>query len=271
MRMGSARSTKRSMKNKPPTGTKEWASHNYNWGLGCSHNCAYCYARVMALQYGRIKSREEWATECLLEEKVVDRYPHHRDGGRIMVPTTHDITPGPYLFAAIRIIHAMLEAGNKVLIVTKPHRECVEAMCKMFRRYKDQVLFRFTIGSDENRVLKFWEPGAPSYEERIASLIYADQQGYRTSVSIEPLLGGGFLADILVGELSPFVTDTIWIGKMNQIKRRVDCSDRFVLSMARGIEYSQSDEGIKELYESLKDNPKVRWKDSIRKVVSSAI
>jgi len=259
------------MSDKLPTGTKEWASHNYNWGLGCSHNCAYCYARGMALQYGRIKSREEWATECLLEEKVVDRYPHHRDGGRIMVPTTHDITPGPYLFAAIRIIHAMLEAGNKVLIVTKPHLECITALCSIFREYREQILFRFTIGHRSDEVLKAWEPGAPSFRERASSLMYAFGVGYKTSVSIEPMLGTVADTMLLVSLVRTHVNDSIWIGRMNQVKKRVDFSNEKLCALAIATLSLQTDVHIKNLYQALKDDRKIKWKDSIKRVVGIAL
>lgn len=37
-------------------GTKEWASSNINLFYGCANNCMYCYAKKMALRFGRIKS-----------------------------------------------------------------------------------------------------------------------------------------------------------------------------------------------------------------------
>ena len=43
--------------------TKEWSEKSFNICLGCSHMCAYCYAREMVLRFGRIQSPEEWATE----------------------------------------------------------------------------------------------------------------------------------------------------------------------------------------------------------------
>ena len=51
--------------NKSVSGTKEWASHNVNCYNGCCHNCLYCYARWMALRFGRMTA-EQWArpTNC---------------------------------------------------------------------------------------------------------------------------------------------------------------------------------------------------------------
>jgi DNA repair photolyase len=34
-------------------GTREWASTNVNFITGCSNNCLYCYARAMAIKFGK--------------------------------------------------------------------------------------------------------------------------------------------------------------------------------------------------------------------------
>ena len=38
---------------KPAHGTEEWASSNENIQKGCEHDCAYCYAKESACQWGR--------------------------------------------------------------------------------------------------------------------------------------------------------------------------------------------------------------------------
>jgi DNA repair photolyase len=37
------------------SGTKEWADHNVNCIRGCSNDCRYCYAKIMAKRFGRCK------------------------------------------------------------------------------------------------------------------------------------------------------------------------------------------------------------------------
>ena len=73
------------------SGTKEWAVHNFNIAQGCSHNCRYCYARANAIRFGRIKKPDEWTAEQINEKNRHKKW-RKRDG-RIMFPTTHDITP----------------------------------------------------------------------------------------------------------------------------------------------------------------------------------
>jgi hypothetical protein len=44
------------------------------------------------------------------------------------------------------------------------------------------IMFRFTIGSADNQTLKFWDQYAPSFDERMESLIYAHKAGFQTSI-----------------------------------------------------------------------------------------
>ncbi len=40
---------------KVTSGTKEWADSNFNCILGCLNDCRYCYAKMMAHRFGRIR------------------------------------------------------------------------------------------------------------------------------------------------------------------------------------------------------------------------
>jgi DNA repair photolyase len=104
--------------------------------------------------------------------------------------------------------------------VSKPHLECIKKICYELVQYKPQIQFRFTIGSANSEVLKFWEPNAPSFEERVDCLKYANNEGFSTSVSCEPMLDEN-IGDV-VDIVSPYVTDTIWIGKANQLFSRLN-------------------------------------------------
>jgi DNA repair photolyase len=250
---------------KPKTGTKEWAEHSRNIFLGCAHNCRYCYAREIALRYERIYHNDAWPT-MVLNPVTLNETPR-RLKGRIMFPTTHDILPEA-LPVVVPYLTGWLEAGNEILIVTKPHIETIVTLCTDLSDYRDSIMFRFTIGSINDDVLNFWELGAPGYKERLESLRYASVYNYKTSVSIEPYLDGALLA--LVREVDPYVTDTIWVGLMNKIKRRVDTKawtkqeDKYLDDLI-GL---QKVKWVKFFYEGLKNNPKIRWKDSIRQLLN---
>ena len=211
-----------------------------------------------------IKSADEWPAERIKPGRETIRWA--KKSGVIMTPTMTDITPF-YLEESIRTFRGLLAAGNNLLIVSKPHLECIEKLCASLKQWQSQILFRFTIGTMDDQVAKFWEPGAPSIPERTDCLKLAIESGYATSVSCEPLLGGYETAVELVDALESLVTDTIWIGKLNQPRRRVDCAERAVFDRVRQIEHMQRDSEMLKLYDDLQDNPKVRWKESISRIV----
>lgn len=246
-------------------GTYEWAVENANFISGCSNNCKYCYSREMAIRFKR-KTTENWHIEEVnitqLNKKV------KKVDGFIMFPSSHDITP-VNLLNSIVFLKKLLEAGNNILIVTKPHFEVIKALCDKFATYKKNILFRFTIGSCNSDILKFWEPNAPDYEERKKCLKFAFDNGFETSISCEPMLDNNTLD--LVADLEDYVTDFIWIGKANFLLRRIKMngvSDSETINKANELIQLQSDNNIKILYKDLKDNPKIKWKESIKKVLN---
>lgn len=243
-------------------GTGEWADKTHNIGIGCSHDCRYCYARSNALRFGRVNSPQTWRIECLKDS--LPRIP--RSGGTVMFPSTHDITPY-YLPIAIVALKALLKAGNRVLIVSKPHMDCVPQLCEELAPHKHQVLFRFTIGTLDEALAKFWEPGAPSPAERVTCLQYAYHAGFHTSVSMEPMLAGAEDAVRTFDQLVPWVTEKVWIGKMNQINRRVARTAPEIAEACRRVQELQSDAAILDLVHQLGDHPQVEWKDSIQDVI----
>lgn len=243
------------------SGTRQWSDVSHNVGLGCSHDCKYCYAASYATEKGYITNRAEWANEQLCPRRLPTK------PGVVMFPTAHDITPF-FLDSSISAISGMLQAGRQVLVVSKPHLECVKALCDAFSDYRQQLLFRFTIGSINQQVCQFWEPGAPSPAERIAALQYAFLHCFRTSVSLEPMLEGAMGAAEVFRAVEPYVSETIWIGKMNSPRKRVDVTVPDNLAAVELIEAVQCDEEIMTIYNALKHDNKVEWKDSILQVVN---
>ena len=245
------------------SGTSEWATKNFNCCYGCLHDCIYCFAKAKQVNLKKIKP-EDWHLERIRDRKVNKRYKK-KFSGRIMFPSTHDITP-TNLDACLTVLEKLLKVGNEVLIVSKPHLDSIEAICHQLVDYREKILFRFSIGTCDNSVLRFWEPNAPSYEERRASLQYAYDFGFKTSISAEPLL---YFANIdqLLAELLPFVTDSIWIGKMNHIDKFDKYADAQTQEALTQIEAGQTDAIIKSIYLRHKHNPMIKWKESIKKVV----
>ena len=254
--------------NKHVFGTTEWAVANANYLNGCSNDCKYCYSKEMAIRFKR-KTVDSWKDE-VVNWPAFYRNIRHKDG-YIMFPSTHDITP-EHLGLALDYILRLLNNDNTVLIVTKPSFQCIEHLCNALGDFKDRILFRFTIGSINSETLRLWEPNAPCYAERKQSLIYAYNAGFKTSISCEPMLDDQVSA--LINDLSEYVTDAIWLGKMNFLLRRLNANGHLNPQMRNAAEqllFWQSDSAILSLYEAYKDNPKIKWKESIKKVVGLEI
>lgn len=248
-------------KNKITSGVKEWASSSVNVISGCSNNCKYCYAKKMAIRFGR-KTEETWKIMEINEKAVNKKYGKRQ--GRIMFPTSHDITP-LVMEPCLKVLNKMLNSRNEVLITTKPNLLVIRTICDDYLHspFKDQIQFRFTIGSLDNDTLKFWEPGAPSFTERFQSLQYAFNKGYKTSISIEPMLERAHLFS-LVRILDPYITESIWIGTMNYISTKIPNEEWKYYKEARATRDPRFLRQIKGLFSH---NSKIRWKDSIRNIL----
>jgi hypothetical protein len=184
-----------------------------------------------------------------------------------MFPTSHDITPR-FLPESLTTIKNLL-TENKVLVVSKPHFSVIKVLCEELSDYKADLQFRFTIGALSEALCAFWEPGAPTPQERIQALEYAFQAGFQTSVSIEPMLDSVERTCDLVARVAPFVTGTIWVGKMNRPSVKLNAHVTGFQAAHDRIKGQQVDSEIVRLAALLDANPKVRWKDSIKAVIAS--
>jgi DNA repair photolyase len=239
------------------SGTREWADRNINCIKGCTNNCRYCYAKLIAKRFGRC-SDNSWP-EIEINQNIINKqfkkYP-----GRVMFPSSHDIIDTPQAKEACYVVlEKLLKAENNVLVTTKPKYIIVKEIIDLFLKFRTQIQFRFTITSLDNDLLSFWEPNAPCFEDRLKSLIYAYEQNFKTSVSIEPFLDS--YPEILVKTVSPYVTESIWLGPMNYIP---------INNIAENnkLQYMQIREKYKvarlfEIFENLKEFPKLRFKDSM--------
>jgi len=247
--------------NQITTGTKEWASSNVNLISGCSHDCRYCYAKKMAIRFGR-KTEGTWKEMILNKNALHKNYKKRK--GRIMFPSSHDITR-EILKPCAFVLRKLLKAGNEVLITTKPDLICIYKLISYLKPYKTQVQFRFTITSKDPKKLKFWEPGAPGIDDRLQSLKLARMKGFKTSVSIEPFLDKNPIPLILM--LANDVTESIWIGKMNYIKAN-DLSPeeekhyKFQRKICSWSNVQEIISQLQKLPEEIKS--KIRIKDSIK-------
>jgi hypothetical protein len=221
----------------------------------------------MAIRFKRATT-QSWGTPRLRLHDLDRRYSK-RDG-RIMFPTAHDITPAN-IDACLNVLARMLDAGNDLLIVSKPHVACFTRLCDAILPYRNQIVFRFSIGSTDDAVLSFWEPGAPAFAERLDCLRLAYAREFATSVSCEPMLDAD--PDALVAAVRHYVTDSIWLGKINRLRHilPLNCpGDAAAVRRGETLMTTQSDTAIRALYRRHRRDPLIKWKDSIKAVLGLA-
>jgi DNA repair photolyase len=245
-------------KRKITSGTKEWADYTVNCIKGCYNDCRYCYAKMIAKRFARI-GNDTWKKMEIKKDILSETFK--KRPGRVMFPSTHDIFDmAPFKETCFIVLRKLLESGNDMLITSKPRFIITQEIDQRFRHYKEQIQFRFTLTSIEDKLLEFWEPNAPRFKERLTSLQYAFRRGYKTSVSIEPFLD--YDPTELVETIAPFTTESIWIGRMNYISRKNLSEEEkpYYREVRRNYETSH----LWEVYFKLKKHPKIRFKDSVR-------
>ena len=245
---------------------QDWtdSGNNVNICTGCENDCIYCYAKANALRRRQIADGQ-WP-QMRIRQDDVDQ-PRKLHDGLVGFPSTHDITP-TNLDAYLTVLGKLLRAGNEVLIVTKPRLDCIKRICSACEFFKDKILFRFTIGAMDDRILQFWEPNAPSYQERKESLQYAFDLGFRTSVSMEPMLDTPNI-EALINDVLPFITEDIWLGTMNYLTemKKAAGADLQLKNEIIRIEHNQLPPVLNTIKSTFESNPRIKWKsDTLRKI-----
>lgn len=259
-------------------GTREWANENFNTHYACTHGCRYCYAWNEAYQRKR-SYWQNWGKKMTLRDYWDKSWMTRKENYIIMYPTTHDITP-EIMDKAFIAIQNMLDANIDVLLVSKPHIEVMTALVDKFSDYvknSPKILPRFSISTNDNELLSFWETGAPRFEERIDCLKLLFNKGFETSVSMEPFFPAKNLNGLdqisvfkqLVKELLKYVRDTLWIGMMNHIPKLICRGRDLKIDEKRSLEHLllfYKCDNIYDLIQQFYNNPKIRWKESIKKL-----
>jgi DNA repair photolyase len=258
-------------------GTRQWSSISANVYFGCVHDCLYCYAKQMATRFKREKGA--W-------NKPIPNIPALKKNWRvrkgiIMFPTSHDISPDPEIMKnCFTTLEKLLKPGNHVLLVSKMHKEVAQELLNLYGkgitnekdvvktalRDKNRSLLniRVTIGSCLQEDLDYWEPGAPTYNDRLECLKMLYHSGFNTSVSIEPMLNTNVL-DKLISEIRPFVTDSIWVGTMSYLWRveKMNPNVIGIKEKCEKIKAKQNAECLEKIFKKYKNDKLIMWKHHI--------
>ena len=71
----------------------------------------------------------------------------------------------------------------------------------------------------------------------------------------------------LIEDLRSFTTDSMWIGTMNKIGKRVEVYSEKVKEEIGKIDAGQTPEKLMAIYDKFKTDPLIKWKGHVRKVL----
>jgi len=255
------------------SGTREWSDVSLNIQVGCRNGCVYCYARQAALRRRLIARPEDWTQERLVPPEVRRARVRRLGPGVVMFPTTHDIHRGN-VEAAIEAIQLCLDAGRRVLVVTKARLAAVAALCDEFggTDAAERLAVRVTLTGWSSHASRVWEPHAPSYAERFQALRALADHGLARSASLEPLLEP-WEAGRMVRVLAPLLEGgEIWIGLLRQFEARTAwwrLTDPGRAVEAARLAAWQTPHAVRRVWEMTHDVPGVRYKDSYREALAA--
>jgi len=199
----------------------EYGDYTMNHVLGCSHGCKYpCYAFLMAKRFGKVASYKEWLEPRLASntmEILEQEIPRLKDN----IQSVHlCFTTDPFMYGyeeiktmSLTAIEKLNASGIKCTVLTKGLLPIELA------RFLPENEYGITLISLDEEYRRRIEPGAASYNERLAALQALHDRGCHTWVSIEPYPTPNLIEQKLVKMLDAVnFTDKIIFGRTNYSK-----------------------------------------------------
>lgn len=199
----------------------EYADFCLNHAEGCSHGCKYpCYAYMMKRRCGVIKTYSEWCKPKLVSNalELLDKeIPKYRD----VIKYVHMcFSTDPFMYnqeqvcdLSLKIIDKLNSNEVRCTVLTKGIFPKEIARINGFSKNNE---YGITLISLDEEFRQSYEPNAAPFRNRIQSLKYLHEKGYKTWVSMEPYPTPNFIEQDLreVLDAVSFV-DKIIFGRLN--------------------------------------------------------
>lgn len=199
----------------------EYGDFTMNHVLGCAHGCKYpCYAFLMKRRFGHVKTENEWMEPHLVSntldllDKEIPRLKNRINSVQLC------FTTDPFMFGYDEIAEMSLAAIQKL--------NDAGIRCEVFTKgllpielanFSIDNVYGITLISLDEEYRKIKEPGAASYEKRLAAMKALHVKGCKTWVSIEPYPTPNQIEqDLNVLLESVSFTDRIIFGRTNYSK-----------------------------------------------------
>lgn len=207
----------KSILGKSGIGGMDYAVNPY---LGCSHACAYCYARFMR-RMGH--PGEAWGSFVDVKVNAVDVLrveAARKPRGRVMLSSVTDAYQPLERQRELtrRCLEILLEYGYGVDILTK--NDLVLRDLDLFKRF-DEVEVGMTITSLDDGVRKAFEPGASPILARLEALKKLSDEGIPTYAFLGPMLP--YLSDDRLEDLLNLLADRV--GRLLMDRLNIKCGN----------------------------------------------
>lgn len=191
------------------------ADYCINVYVGCSHACEYCYATFMKKYTGHT---EPWGSfvdvKVNAAELLRKQLPKAKKGHVMVSSVTDAYQPIEVKYRLTRqCLEILLEHQFPVGILTKS--PLVLRDLDIIKRFTD-IEVGITIPTDDEKMRRIFEPGAPPIEARIDTLRKLKEQGVRTYVFVGPMLP---MDPEMLGEKIGKYADTILLSRMNYVTK----------------------------------------------------
>jgi len=181
---------------------------------GCQISCRYCYARLFIKRYsGHNEAWGDFVDVKINAPEVLKKQLDKAKRGTVWISSVCD----PY-----QPLEAKYELTRRCMkeLVGKQFFVNIQTKSKLSLRDLDlfqdleEIEVGFTITTDDERVVKLFEPGASSVKERLKALENIHSSGIKTFAFVGPLLPGN--PERLIEELEGKVDKTL-IDRMNYL------------------------------------------------------
>lgn len=185
---------------------------------GCQHNCKYCYARLFMKRYsGHTEPWGEFVDVKVNAPELLKKQLVKARRGDIWISSVTD----PY-----QPLEAKFELTRQCLkeLVKRQFPVSIQTKSDLVLRDLDliqefeEIQAGFTIGTDDEKIAKLFEPNASTVRQRISALEKIHSEGIRTFAFIGPILPGNpeKLVESLAGKVDKVLIDRM--NYMNSIK-----------------------------------------------------
>lgn len=191
--------------------------YSLNCYTGCTHACAYCYARYMQRFHPHEEAWGRFVDVKVNAVEVLKRQLRRAEPGHVFVSSACD--GWQPLEAELRLTRRccelLLERGFRLSVLTKSDL----VLRDLDLLAGGDVRLGVTITTPDEGLRRLWEPGAAPLDARWSVLEQARQAGLRTGVMFGPLLPS--LSDTpaameeLFRKASDLQVEQIWVDGLN--------------------------------------------------------